>query len=1179
MKAIDRFQRFNKKIYNSQDILKNHILDKYPIHYTDDVDDLSQIEQYAEQSDYVWLIDKNIELYRSFPLWLKVSKNKDQTYMFPYVYKKSKRVMSWKKVQLVPTKATDTKKVTLPHICGEYDVYMGKNLFDVFFIGNKETGTWEKLINKLPHAIAVDSYQEAIRNSQTDMFWVVWDDLIVDDKFNFNYVPDEWSFKYPHVFANNKLEQFDGICLMPKNYIPTDKELEFRFFVSKKQVNQIASKTRNYDIFKINNYDDYKNAMEETRTYMFWGVPSDVEVNFDFNLNIEFINRFDREITHVFKNDEHYDGVVLFSKHVGLTEKELTHRFYANKKEWDVVTSTPKPFDYFDVDTYSDYLAALDQSSTDMFWVSSKNIEVDQDLIKNFYISHHNIIDRNQNHAFKHVVDDSVLYNGLFLCSKNKPLTEREVEHRFLVERKEWDIVGSTKKKYDQFIINNYPDYLHAKQNSVTEMFWGIPSDVDTNHEFDLYFEHQNSYDRNITHVFKNNEHYDGVVLFSKHASLTEKELTHRFYANKKEWDIVVSNPKSYDYFDVDTYSDYVRALDESTTDMFWLGSKNIEVDRDLIKNFYISHHSTVDRNQNHAFVHQVDDEKYYNGLFLVSKNKLLTEREVEHRFLVERKEWDIVGSTKKSYDVFEIDSYSDYLTALETSTTEMFWMSSRNIDATIPGIYFTHNNEYDRKQNHAFIHRVGEIDHYNGLFLCSKHMPLTQKEIDYRHVVNAKEWNIVGSTKKIYDIFVINNYVDYFKAFESSNTEMFWGVPSDVEVKFEFDLYFTHNNEYDRKINHVMLNGIHRDGVVLFSKHSTVTEKEIENRFYVNKKEWDVVASVPKQYEKFIINDYPDYLNALETTTTELFWMIPPEVVSNKDFDFNLYFPHHEKFEREMNHVFMNGPAYDGISLISKKSFITEKEIDMRFFANKKQYSIVASNPHPYDIVFISKDEEHADKNYQTLLDRFPDAKRVHGVNGIHQAHIAAAKLCSTDMIWIVDADAEIIPKFNFDYYVPAYDPDSRKTVHVWKAQNPINSLVYGYGAVKLLPREMTINMDTSKPDMTTSISPYFKPINRISNVTKFNTDPFSSWRSAFRETVKLASKSINGQLDEETDFRLNIWCTKGKDKLFGEYCIAGAVAGKAYGLANTGNLEALKMINDFAWLKQQFDQTYELT
>ena len=133
-------------------------------------------------------------------------------------------------------------------------------------------------------------------------------------------------------------------------------------------------------------------------------------------------------------------------------------------------------------------------------------------------------------------------------------------------------------------------------------------------------------------------------------------------------------------------------------------------------------------------------------------------------------------------------------------------------------------------------------------------------------------------------------------------------------------------------------------------------------------------------------------------------------------------------------------------------------------------------------DIIFLSYDEPNAEKNYADLCKKVPWAKRVHGVKGIHQAHIEAAKLCDTEMIWIVDADAEVIEKFNFDYHVPAYDPDSKKTVHVWKSQNPINSLVYGYGAVKLLPREMTLNMDTSKPDMTTSISPLFKSINRIS-------------------------------------------------------------------------------------------------
>jgi hypothetical protein len=389
--------------------------------------------------------------------------------------------------------------------------------------------------------------------------------------------------------------------------------------------------------------------------------------------------------------------------------------------------------------------------------------------------------------------------------------------------------------------------------------------------------------------------------------------------------------------------------------------------------------------------------------------------------------------------------------------------------------------------------------------------------------------------------------------------------------------MYFSHHNTYDRGINHTFVHRAnsedHHNGVFLLSKQVPLTQKEIEHRLIVKRKEWDTVASGPVQYEKFVVNSYADYEYARNKSKTELFWIIPPEVEVAENFDFDLYFTHNQWFERGTNHVFKNGTAWDGISLVSKQSMITEREINMRFLANKKQYDIVASNPAPYDIVFISKDEEHADNNYTDLSKRFPNAKRVHGVEGIHAAHIEAAKLCTTDMIWIVDADAQIMDNFNFDYYVPVYDPDGRKTVHVWKSQNPINGLIYGYGAVKLLPRDLTLNMDTSKPDMTTSISPLFKTVNRVSNITKFNTDEFSTWRSAFRECVKLSARAIDGQLDEETEFRLNAWCTRGKDKQFGEICIAGAKAGKQYGEANRGDLAALRKINDFDWLSDQFN------
>ena len=219
------------------------------------------------------------------------------------------------------------------------------------------------------------------------------------------------------------------------------------------------------------------------------------------------------------------------------------------------------------------------------------------------------------------------------------------------------------------------------------------------------------------------------------------------------------------------------------------------------------------------------------------------------------------------------------------------------------------------------------------------------------------------------------------------------------------------------------------------------------------------------------------------------------------------------------------------------------------------------------YDIAFISYNEVEADKNWRTLKDKFSYAKRTHGVKGIHQAHIAAAKKACTKMFYIVDADAVILKDFDFSYVPPKHELDH---VHVWRSQNPINDLVYGYGGVKLFPRKETVNMDTSKPDMTTGISDKFKLMQDISNVTAFNVDEFSTWRSAFRECTKLASKIIDRQNEEETNERLKTWTTVGHDRPFGKYALAGAAAGMEFGLSSGADL---RLINDFEWLKEQFN------
>jgi|TARA_B100001093_G_C26673935_1_gene947416 hypothetical protein len=219
------------------------------------------------------------------------------------------------------------------------------------------------------------------------------------------------------------------------------------------------------------------------------------------------------------------------------------------------------------------------------------------------------------------------------------------------------------------------------------------------------------------------------------------------------------------------------------------------------------------------------------------------------------------------------------------------------------------------------------------------------------------------------------------------------------------------------------------------------------------------------------------------------------------------------------------------------------------------------------YDIIFISYQESNAEHRYSILKQRFPYAKRIHGVKGIHQAHIEAAKISLTDMFWVVDADAIIVEDFDFSY-IPKIE--EQEWVHVWHSRNPVNDLTYGYGGVKLLPRQLTLDMDTTSSDMTTSISSNLKVIEEVSNITAFNIDSFSTWRSAFRECAKLASKTIDRQKKEETDERLKTWTTYASGDYSGD-ALRGARDGMRFGLSSSSNLN---LINNFDWLQEKYNE-----
>ena len=227
------------------------------------------------------------------------------------------------------------------------------------------------------------------------------------------------------------------------------------------------------------------------------------------------------------------------------------------------------------------------------------------------------------------------------------------------------------------------------------------------------------------------------------------------------------------------------------------------------------------------------------------------------------------------------------------------------------------------------------------------------------------------------------------------------------------------------------------------------------------------------------------------------------------------------------------------------------------------------------YDIVFISYKELNAESNWKILDDRFHGrTRRLHGVKGIHRAHWVAAQMVTTEMFYVVDGDATILPEFNFDYAVPE---EQLNHVFVFRAKNPINDLVYGYGAVKLLPTKSVLSIDLNniKPDMTSSLpDSAYHVVNEMSNITAFATSPFDTWRSAFRECAKLSSKIIDNQITSETDTRLNTWCKLGGDRLNGRWAIKGAKAGRLFGIANKTDPAMLMMINDMDWMLAKFKE-----
>ena len=230
-----------------------------------------------------------------------------------------------------------------------------------------------------------------------------------------------------------------------------------------------------------------------------------------------------------------------------------------------------------------------------------------------------------------------------------------------------------------------------------------------------------------------------------------------------------------------------------------------------------------------------------------------------------------------------------------------------------------------------------------------------------------------------------------------------------------------------------------------------------------------------------------------------------------------------------------------------------------------KKSSRLAKSNP--MDIVFLSNGETGADENYEHLLKVTKGLKnrvvRVDGVNGRVQAYHAAAEASNTPWMFTVFAKLKVSPKFDWNW-----QPDRMQVPkhYIFQAKNPVNGLVYGHQAMIAYNKRLTLANVGRGLDFT--LDDEHEVVELLSGTAMYNTDPFSTWRTAFREVLKLRA--------EDSDIareRLDAWMNKAEGD-FAQYSIMGAVNADEFYDEVNGDFNELKKSYEWAWLRERFEQ-----
>jgi len=227
--------------------------------------------------------------------------------------------------------------------------------------------------------------------------------------------------------------------------------------------------------------------------------------------------------------------------------------------------------------------------------------------------------------------------------------------------------------------------------------------------------------------------------------------------------------------------------------------------------------------------------------------------------------------------------------------------------------------------------------------------------------------------------------------------------------------------------------------------------------------------------------------------------------------------------------------------------------------YIEKKQRHL--RNDQPLDIVFISNGEVVADYHYEKLGFYVGDRnriRRVDGINGRVAAYHAAAEQSTTP--WFFAVFAKLLVDERFDW---SWQPDRLQEPkhYIFHAKNPCNGLIYGHQAMIAYNKKLVLGNMGQGLDFTLDSAHEVVPI--LSGIAQYNATPWSAWRTAFREVLKLQASLP----DVENEYRISRWCSTSESKN-ANWSSQGAHDALDYYNEVNGDFDALKKSYEWAWL-----------